>query len=146
VRVAWAAAALSYVADSRRHGRPYASVGAAHPVFATEYQPTWVDVVVLVAPVTGDSRVTSLVGVYASVGDHRGLAALVPAVGGAGQVRGFVPATSVSGRLTVVVAGPGAVEPAVDFHGSTERPEQVPGGESLADSSGTAWLYPAVAG
>ena len=141
---AFRTAAAAYVGAERGRGRPFAQVGAPHALFATEYQPTWVDVVVLVAPVRGDAAVTSLVGIYASVGDQHGIADLVPAGADSQLVRSFVPATRSSGRLAVVVAGPGPGGLSVDFKGSTVRPEQVPGGESVTDAAGTAWLYPAV--
>jgi hypothetical protein len=126
-------------------------VGQPHALFAADYLPRALDVVVAVAPVTGDGRVTGLAGLFASDPRHHGIDSFMPLLGGeqqvSGNVRSYVRLDE--DDVTVVVGGPRAGGLLVQVDGARQAVDNLDGAQTQFDRRGIAWMYsfvPATAG
>lgn len=140
------AVAAGFAAEARASGRIAVHVGQPHALFAADYRPRSLDVVVAVAPVTGDGAVIGLAGLYARDARHHGVDAIMALKVGEQQVSGDV--NSYVGldldQVTVVVGGPRAGGLLVTVGGAPESVELLPGAQTQFDSRGITWLYASV--
>jgi hypothetical protein len=140
------AVAAGFAAEARASGQVAVHVGQPHALFSAYYKPRYLDVVVAVAPVTGDGSVVGLAGLYARDDRHHGIDSVMPLHVGEQQVSGDV--RSYVGLdedfVTVVVGGPRAGGLLVDSGGTTQPVDTLVGAQTQFDSRGITWMYASV--
>ncbi|MDX6245197.1 MAG: hypothetical protein QOE76_2920 [Frankiales bacterium] len=142
----FSSAVRGYVLRARSHGSPLLQVGRPHPLFAANYLARPLDVVVLVAPVTGGGRVVGLAGLYGSDRRHHGTSAVVPFSSIDQEVSGNV-LSYVRGDLdlvTVVVGGPRAGGLLVNDRGTRQNINDLIDNQTSFDHRGITWMYASV--
>jgi hypothetical protein len=137
------AMAGGFAAEARASGRIGVHVGQPHALFAANYRPRALAVVVAVAPVTGDGQVTGLAGLFAADNRHHGTDAFMPLLAGEQQISGNVHSyfRLDEDDVTVVVGGPRAGGLLVQVDGQREAVAQLDGAQTQFDSRGVAWMY-----
>ncbi|MDX6257490.1 MAG: hypothetical protein QOJ11_3824 [Frankiales bacterium] len=139
----FSSAVRAYVLQARSHGAPLFQVGRPHPLFAANYLARPLDVVVLVAPVTGGGQVVGLAGLYGSDRHHHGTDAVVPFSSSDQQISGNV-LSYVRGDLdqvTVVVGGPRAGGLLVNDRGIRQNVNDLIDNQTSSDRRGITWMY-----
>jgi hypothetical protein len=142
----FSSAVRPYVLLARSRGAPLFQVGRAHPLFAAHYLARTLEVVVLVAPVTGGGRVVGLAGLYGRDHRHHGTDTVVPFSALAQQVSGDVQ-SYVHGDLdlvTVVVGGPRAGGLLVNDGGARQNINNLTDNQTWSDPRGISWMYASV--
>ncbi len=139
-------ASARYVLPARAGGQVFAHVGKPHVLFAATDGDRGLDVLVLVAPVTGAGPVVGLAAFYANDSSHHGFDTIVPLAAGDVEVSGDVGATGATApaAVTVVVGGPRAGGLLVDVDGVPQNVTTLAGSQTVVDQHGIAWLYPVV--
>jgi hypothetical protein len=144
--LSFSSAVRGYVQQARSHGSPLLQVGRPHPVFAANYLARPMDIVVLVAPVTGGGRVVGLAGLYGSDRHHHGTDAVVPFSAIDQQVSGNV-LSYMRGDLdfvTVVVGGPRAGGLLVNDGGVRQNVNDLIDNQTSFDQRGVTWMYASI--
>ncbi|MDX6213185.1 MAG: hypothetical protein QOF82_2272 [Frankiales bacterium] len=142
----FSSAVRDYVLQARSHGAPLFQVGRPHPLFAAHYLARPLDVLVLVAPVTGGGRVVGLAGLYGQDRSHHGTDAVVPFSAIDQEVSGNV-VSYVRGdvdQVTVVVGGPRAGGLLVNDDGSRQNVNDLIDNQTSFDHRGITWMYASV--
>jgi hypothetical protein len=137
------AMAGGFAAEARASGRIGIHVGQPHALFAAVYLPRALAVVVAVAPVTGDGKVTGLAGIFASDYHHHGVDSFMPLGAGDQQVSGNVHSNFRRDEddVTVVVGGPRAGGLLVQFDGQRQAVDLLDGAQTQSDRRGITWMY-----
>jgi hypothetical protein len=135
-----------FVGAMRAAGRVAVHVGTPHPVFASVYHLRVLDVVVMVAPVTGGGPVVGLAGLYASDRRHHGIDAVMQLVSSDQEISGNIRSYEYGDEddVTVVVGGPRAGGLLVEDGGGSEPVDALPGAQTQFDRRGITWMYAAI--
>lgn len=135
-----------WVLGHRVGGHPLVQVGAPRALFAAHYAPRPLDLVVVVAPLSGAAPYVGLAGIYGNDGGHHGFDAVVPFHSYdqevSGNARSFVG--QILDLVTVVVGGPRAGGLLVNADGVRQNINDLPAVQFSFDSRGITWMYASV--
>ena len=143
---AFGPATRRWVLGHRAGGNPLVQVGKPHALFAAHYAARPLDVVVVVAPLSGAAPYVGLAGIYGFDAGHHGFDAVVPFHSYdqevSGNARSFV--RDVLDLVTVVVGGPRAGGLLVNADGVRQNVNDLPAVQYSFDFRGITWMYASV--